>query len=146
MSEETREPHKHTGFLLRRAQQKHVATWQSVVDGDITSVQYGVLAVLSRRNGIAQKEICEELDLDRSTVADVCSRMEKSGLVTRTPAVADRRRNVLELTAAGSAELSRLRPLVEQVQTKMTQVLSPEEHEHLRKLLTKLLAMQEPPK
>ena len=139
MSKETREPHKHTGFLLRRAQQKHVATWQSVVEGDTTSVQYGVLAVLARRPGIAQKEICEELDLDRSTVADVCSRMEKSGLVTRTPAVEDRRRNVLELTASGSAELERLRPLVDEVQKELTAVLSRTELAQLRELLAKLL-------
>ena len=140
MNEETREPHKHTGFLLRRAQQKHVATWQSVIAGDTTSVQYGVLAVLARRNGIAQKEICEELDLDRSTVADVCSRMEKNGLVTRTPAADDRRRNVLELTVAGERELKRLRPLVDDVQNTMTSGLSASEHEQLRQLLRKLLA------
>ncbi len=144
MSEETREPHKHTGFLLRRAQQRHVATWQSVIDGETTSVQYGVLAVLARRPGIAQKEICDELDLDRSTIADVCSRMEKNGLVTRTSAVEDRRRNVLELTPAGQDELARLRPLVDKVQQEMTQALSPEEHERLRELLTKLVATREP--
>lgn len=139
MSKETREPHKHTGFLLRRAQQKHVAAWQSVVAGDTTSVQYGVLAVLARRPGIAQKEICEELDLDRSTVADVCSRMEKSGLVTRTPAAEDRRRNVLELTPLGSAELERLRPLVDEVQRELTAVLSKVELVQLRELLAKLV-------
>ena len=140
MSEETREPHKHTGFLLRRAQQKHVATWQSVISGDTTSVQYGVLAVLSRRSGIAQKEICEELDLDRSTVADICSRMEKNGLVSRTPAADDRRRNVLELTSAGKRELTRLQPLVDDVQVAMTGTLTPAEHTQLRELLRKLLA------
>ena len=140
MTEETREPHKHTGFLLRRAQQKHVATWQSVISGDTTSVQYGVLAVLARRSGIAQKEICEELDLDRSTVADICSRMEKNGLVSRTPAADDRRRNVLELTSAGKRELARLQPLVDDVQVAMTGTLTTAEHTQLRELLRKLLA------
>lgn len=140
MTKETREPHKHTGFLLRRAQQQHVATWQSVIDGDTTSVQYGVLAVLDRRPGLAQKEICEELDLDRSTIADVCARLEKNGMVTRTPAQEDRRRNVLELTAAGTNELNRLRPLVDRVQIELTKALSTAEHEQLRTLLSKLLA------
>lgn len=143
MKQETREPHRHTGFLLRRAQQKHVATWQEVVPGDTTSVQYGVLAVLAARPGLAQKELCEELDLDRSTIADVCARLEKNGLVTRTPAVADRRRNVLELTDAGRAELTRLGPLVEQVQVQLTDTLTQTEHEQLRTLLNKLLAHPE---
>lgn len=139
MSEETREPQKHTGFLLRRAQQKHVATWQETISGETTSVQYNILAVLNRRPGSAQKELCEELDIDRSTIADVCTRMEKNGLVSRIPAVEDRRRNVLELTELGHSELERLRPLVEQVQQSLTEPLSPEEHLQLRYLLAKLV-------
>lgn len=139
MSKETREPQKHTGFLLRRAQQKHVATWQETISGDTTSVQFGVLAVLERRPGSAQKELCEELDIDRSTIADVCTRMEKNGLVHRTVAVDDRRRNVLELTDAGRAELARIQPLVDQVQKDLTAALSTEEHEQLRALLAKLI-------
>lgn len=139
MSKETREPQKHTGFLLRRAQQKHVATWQETISGDTTSVQFGVLAVLERRPGSAQKELCEELDIDRSTIADVCTRMEKNGLVHRTAAVEDRRRNVLELTDAGRAELARIQPLVNQVQKDLTAALSTEEHDQLRALLAKLI-------
>ena len=140
MSEETREPQRHTGFLLRRAQQRHVAAWQAVIAGDVTSVQYGVLAVLARRPGLAQKEICAELDLDRSTVADICSRMEKNGLLTRVAARDDRRRNVLDLTPEGNRELARLRPLVDAVQDRLTEQLSPEELEQLRMLLAKILS------
>jgi DNA-binding MarR family transcriptional regulator len=139
MSKESREPQKHTGFLLRRAQQKHVAMWQETISGDTTSVQFGVLAVLARRPGSSQKEICEELEIDRSTVADVCTRMEKNGLVHRASAVEDRRRNVLELTAIGSQEFHRIQPYVEQVQLSLTQALSPEEHVQLRYLLSKLI-------
>ena len=139
MSEETREPQRHTGFLLRRAQQKHVATWLDVIDGDTTNVQYGVLAVIARRDGVAQKEICEELDLDRSTIADVCARMEKNGLVSRRPADDDRRRNVLNLTPKGEAELARLRPLVDQVQVNLTSRLSSAELAQLRTLLAKIV-------
>jgi DNA-binding MarR family transcriptional regulator len=139
MSEETREPQKHTGFLLRRAQQKHVSTWQETISGDTTSVQYGVLAVLARKPGSAQKEIVEELDIDRSTIADVCTRMEKNGLVSRTPALEDRRRNVLELTRLGYVEFKRIQPLVEQVQHELTKTLTSEEHDQLRRLLSKLI-------
>jgi DNA-binding MarR family transcriptional regulator len=139
MTEETREPQRHTGFLLRRAQQKHVATWQSVISGDTTSVQYGVLAVLDRRPALAQKEICDELDLDRSTVADICSRMEKNGLLSRIQDRQDRRRNVLDLTPAGRAELARLKPLVEEVQVRLTRTLSATDLEQLRALLARLI-------
>lgn len=139
MADESREPQRHTGFLLRRAQQRHVAVWQSIIVGDTTNVQYGVLAVLARRPGLAQKVICEELDLDRSTIADVCSRMEKNGLLTRIQDPDDRRRNVLDLTNAGRAELQRLRPLVDEVQHELTSGLTAAEHDQLRTLLAKLV-------
>lgn len=140
MIEDTREPQKHTGFLLRRVQQKHVAAWLQLVGSDTTSIQYGILSVLERSPGASQKQICEELDLDRSTIADVCSRLEKNGLVSRTAAEADRRRNVLRMTLAGQRELSRMRPLVEKVQLQLTEKLTAAEHEQLRKLLNKLLS------
>lgn len=139
MIKETREPQKHTGFLLRRAQQKHIATWQETIDGDTTSVQYNILAVLNRKPGSAQKELCEELDIDRSTIADVCTRMEKNGLVSRVPAVEDKRRNVLELTELGKSEFHRLQPLVQNVQDRLTAPLTDEEHTQLRLLLAKLV-------
>lgn len=139
MELESVEPQRHTGFMLRRAQQRHVAVWQQLIPGDATNVQYGVLAVLERQPGIAQKELCEELDLDRSTIADVCSRLERQALVSREPAPEDRRRNVLNLTAAGQAKLDELRPLVTAVQREMTSALSTSEHEQLRSLLAKLL-------
>lgn len=139
MNKETREPQKHTGFLLRRAQQKHVATWQETIDGDTTSVQYNILAVLNRKPGSAQKELCEELDIDRSTIADVCTRMEKNGLVSRVPAVEDKRRNVLKLTSLGKSEFQRLQPLVQDVQDRLTAPLTDQEHAQLRLLLAKLV-------
>lgn len=140
MTEETREPQKHTGFLLRRAQQKHISLWLELVGADTTNVQYGILSVLHRNPGASQKDLCDELDLDRSTIADVCSRLEKNRMVTRTPAQEDRRRNVLMLTTAGEVELRRMRPLVNKVQLRLADKLTAAEHEQLRELLNKLLS------
>ena len=97
------------------------------------------MAVLDRRPGLAQKEICDELDLDRSTVADICIRMEKNGLLSRVPADDDRRRNVLDLTADGRREWERLKPLVEDVQAQLSKNLSSDELGILRALLAKIL-------
>lgn len=139
MSAESREPQRHTGFLLRRTQQKHLSVWQSLIPGETTSLQYGVLAVLERRPGIAQKEIAQELDIDKSTTADVCTRLEKFGLVTRHQDSGDRRHKVLDLTDGGRAELARLRPLIDKVQDELTAALTDTEHMELRRLLAKIL-------
>lgn len=139
MNNETREVRSHTGHLIRVAQQRHVGIWAQLVGADTTNVQYGVLTVLDAHPGASQKDICDALELDRSTIADVCVRMEKAGLVSRDTAADDRRRNVLQLTTEGAAELARVRPLVAEVQRELLARLDVEQQQHLRSLLLRLL-------
>lgn len=114
------EPQRHVGNLIRRAQQLHLATWARVADPDITSTQYSILAVLERLGEASQRELGDEVDLDRSTIADLVRRMEKSGLIARQRAASDARRNVVTLTAHGAAEHARLAPRVVEVQRELT--------------------------
>lgn len=114
------EPQRHVGNLIRRAQQLHLATWSRVASAEITSAQYSILAVLDRLGEASQRELCDEIDLDRSTVADLVRRMEKTGLISRQRAAGDARRNIVTLTARGGAERERLAPLVVEVQRELT--------------------------
>jgi len=119
------EPQRHVGNLIRRAQQLHLATWARVASSEITSAQYSVLVVLDRRGEASQRELCDEVDLDRSTIADLARRMEKAGLIERRRAAGDARRNVVTLTAHGAAERARLAPRVSEVQHELTAHLDP---------------------
>jgi DNA-binding MarR family transcriptional regulator len=134
------EPLAYTGFLIRRAQQAHSASWAREVSADVSSVQYGVLAVLARRPGASQRELGDELDLDRSTIADLVSRLEKRGLIERERSAGDRRRNHLRLTKRGEDELAALRPHVAQVEHVLTDGLTEPERDELRRLLRVVLA------
>lgn len=133
------EPFRHTGHLLRRAQQLHVAVWLREVSSETTSVQYAVLTVLHQRPRASQRDLGRVLDLDRSTIADLVTRMVRHGLIERERAADDRRRNVLQLTPAGREELGRLRPRVEAIEPILTGGLSRSEREDLRRLLYQVL-------
>jgi DNA-binding MarR family transcriptional regulator len=133
------EPLRHTGHLIRRAQQRHAALWQERVSAEVSSVQYAALAVLERMPGASQSELGAELDLDRSTIADLVSRLERRGVIERSPHESDRRRYSLRLTAAGLAEVERLRPLVSEANAKLTEGLSAGELATLRTLLKRIL-------
>lgn len=113
------EPQRHVGNLIRRAQQLHLATWARVASPEITSAQYSILAVLARVGEASQRELCDEVDLDRSTIADLVRRMEKAGLIARQRAAGDARRNVVTLTEHGAAEHARLVPRVVEVQREL---------------------------
>lgn len=142
------EPLHYTGFLFRRAQQVHVAAWQRHVSPTVSSVQFGLLTVLARLPEASQQELCDELDLDRSTVADLVKRLERRGLIERHRDPNDRRRNRLLLTSAGMATLVELRPRAEEVEHVLTDGLSVEDRADLRRLLLRVLAhagMGQPP-
>jgi MarR family transcriptional regulator, temperature-dependent positive regulator of motility len=129
----------HTGHLLRRAQQLHVAVWLREVCSETTSVQFAALTVLDQRPGASQRDLGRALDLDRSTIADLVTRMVRRGLIERERDEDDRRRNVLQLTATGRDELARLRPRVDAIEPSLTAGLNPTEREELRRLLSRLL-------
>jgi DNA-binding MarR family transcriptional regulator len=133
------EPLRHTGHLLRRAQQLHLAVWQRDVCSETTSVQFAALTVLDRRPRASQRELGRVLDLDRSTIADLVARMVRRGLIECERAEDDRRRNTLQLTTSGRAELTRLRPRVNAIEPTLTAGLSPLEREQLRRLLSRVL-------
>jgi DNA-binding MarR family transcriptional regulator len=131
-----------TGYLIRRSQQAHVAAWQRFVSTEITSVQFGVLNVLRARPGSSQRELCDDLDLDRSTIADIVARLQRRGLLHRVRDIGDRRRNVLDLTEKGRHEFDLLVPGVRRVDRELTRSLDDTEQAHLRALLVELLDAQ----
>lgn len=132
---------RHTGFLVRRTQQAHLAAWAQEVGTRLTNVQFGVLNVLHRLGEASQRELCDALDLDRSTVAGLVSRLESRGLVARVRAESDRRRNVVRLTDAGRGVLRDLAPAAARVDDVLTAGLTPQEREALQALLTKVLGV-----
>ena len=114
------------------------------VSTDVTSVQYAVLLVLEQRPGVSQRELGDELDLDRSTIAELAARMVRNGLVERISDPHDKRRNTLFLTITGRALLAELKPRVDNVERVLTQELSTAERDTLRHLIERLLIPCEP--
>lgn len=127
------------GFLLRRAQQAHLALWNELVSTEVTSVQFGALGLIDTEPESSQAQLGRELDLDRSTIADVVARLERRGLVERSRADGDRRRNALRITAAGRTCLAELAPRVEQMDATLTRQLTASERDALRRALHALL-------
>jgi MarR family transcriptional regulator, lower aerobic nicotinate degradation pathway regulator len=89
------------GHLIRRAHQLHDALWASEVSKEITPAQFSVLTVGAEQGRCDQATIAREASLDTSTAGAVVFRLVKRGWLRVESDAADRRRNVLELTAEG---------------------------------------------
>jgi len=97
------------GYLARRLYQAYTAAWARWVDPVLTGPQYAVLVTVDEHPQLDQGSLAHTVALDRSTMADVCRRLEERGLIERTQAPADGRRKLLELTDEGREALVRVR-------------------------------------
>ncbi|MFE9613082.1 MarR family winged helix-turn-helix transcriptional regulator [Streptomyces sp. NPDC006012] len=91
----------HPGHLARRLQQAHYLLWNAMVSEEITAPQFAVLNALLAEPGLDQRTVGERVGLDRSTVAEVISRLGRRGLLVKVRDPQDGRRYLLRLTDVG---------------------------------------------
>jgi DNA-binding MarR family transcriptional regulator len=97
--------------LLRRAQQFAYDQFvQQMGDSAITPRQFIVLFAVNEEEGLSQTDLVNRTGIDRSTLADMISRMIKNGLLARKRTAEDARANAVRLTAAGRRALTSTLP------------------------------------
>ncbi|MFD1660606.1 MarR family winged helix-turn-helix transcriptional regulator [Streptomyces caeni] len=96
------------GHLARRLQQAHYLLWNTMVSEEITSPQFAVLNALVAEPGLDQRTVGERVGLDRSTIAEVISRLGRRGLLDKVRDPQDGRRFLLRLTQEGTRTHRRL--------------------------------------
>ncbi|MFJ3286208.1 MarR family winged helix-turn-helix transcriptional regulator [Streptomyces sp. NPDC086669] len=98
----------HPGHLARRLQQAHHLLWNTMVSEEITSPQFAVLNTLVAEPGLDQRTVGERVGLDRSTIAEVITRLGRRGLLDKVRDPQDGRRSLLHLTDDGLRTHKRL--------------------------------------
>ncbi|MFE4692412.1 MarR family winged helix-turn-helix transcriptional regulator [Streptomyces sp. NPDC056749] len=98
----------HPGHLARRLQQAHHLLWNTMVSEEITSPQFAVLNALTAEPGLDQRTVGERVGLDRSTVAEVITRLLRRELLGKARDPQDGRRWLLRLTDEGVRTHGRL--------------------------------------
>lgn len=97
--------------LLRRAQQFAYDQFvQQMGSSSITPRQFIVLFAVNEEEGLSQTDLVNRTGIDRSTLADMISRMIKNGLLARKRTAEDARANSVRLTAAGRRALKSAMP------------------------------------
>ncbi|MEJ8278575.1 MarR family winged helix-turn-helix transcriptional regulator [Pseudonocardia spirodelae] len=94
------------GYGARRMYQAYLSAWSRHVDSVLTGPQFAVLSAIRAYPESDQSSLAGAVALDTSTMADVCRRMERRGLIERTESPRDARRKILSLTEAGAAALA----------------------------------------
>ena len=115
---------KSPGHLLRRAQQYSYDLYaKEVGKTGPTPRQFSVLHTVSEDEGLSQTDLVRKTGIDRSTLADMISRLIKKGYLARQRTKTDARANSVKLTAAGKKVLASATAKVMKAETAALNVL-----------------------
>ena len=116
--------HESPSHQLHRAQQFAAGlSAGALTKAGVTLRQFSVLAAVSSQEGASQSNLVTETGIDRSTLADMVSRMETAGLIRRTDSKEDRRAKAVFLTAKGRRALSSAAPAVQEADERLLAAL-----------------------
>jgi DNA-binding MarR family transcriptional regulator len=110
-----------------------------VGEAGIRRHHYSLLAALDEFGPASQADLTRRTSIDRSDMVAAVNELAEEGLVERLPDPADRRRNVVTLTAAGRRRLRKLDDALAGAQSQILAPLSAKERAQLVALLTRLV-------
>jgi DNA-binding MarR family transcriptional regulator len=125
------------GFILRRAQQRHVAIFSSCIS-DLTPPQFAALAKLHEAGATSQNQLGALIAMDAATIKGVIDRLRARGLVELSRHEGDRRRLLVALTGEGRNLVEQLIPLAARITEKTLAPLSSTEARTFLELLARL--------
>nr|WP_042179104.1 MarR family transcriptional regulator [Kibdelosporangium sp. MJ126-NF4]CEL13633.1 transcriptional regulatory protein [Kibdelosporangium sp. MJ126-NF4]CTQ99319.1 transcriptional regulatory protein [Kibdelosporangium sp. MJ126-NF4] len=108
-------------FLLQRAahQLRVAADRRCVSAAGITTAQLGALFAVQEQPSITQQELAQALGQRESAITAMVARLVDAGLVSKRVHPRQYRAIMLDLTAAGRAVLTKVRPVIEEFNDQM---------------------------
>lgn len=112
--------HSTSGHLLRRAQQRAVEIFiQAAGEDGLRPPQFALLLAAYQNPEANQSELVRLTGIDRSTAADMITRLSARGLVIRGRTKGDGRANRVTVTPAGVAALEATADAVAEVEERI---------------------------
>ncbi|MBF9002931.1 MULTISPECIES: MarR family winged helix-turn-helix transcriptional regulator [Vibrio] len=104
----------------------------------LTKPQYAVLESLDANGPLDQVSLGEASAIKRGTLTDMLARMERKGLIQRSPSLHDARQKQVEITDDGLRMLAMARLAADKVNQDLTRYLTSTENQELLSLLQKI--------
>ena len=101
--------------------------------------QFQALGYLLKHNGATQQELGDTMLMDDNSVVLLLNELEAAGFSVRRRDPGDRRRHVVEITAAGRHAVERAEKAQEGIEDELLGALSQDERATLNRLLSRVL-------
>ena len=125
------------GFLMRRANQRHVGLFSKRLPG-LTPTQFAALAKLCELGHISQNALGRAIAMDAATIKGVVDRLRHKGFIDSRPDPNDQRRVFLEPSKAGTAAFQQMIEIAHTVTQETLKPLTDTEQQEFLRLLAKL--------
>ncbi|MBC8008738.1 MAG: MarR family transcriptional regulator [Burkholderiales bacterium] len=123
---------------LMRASESVTSRAHTLLAGELTLTQFGVLEALHHRGPLSAGELAEKILKSAGNLTLVLANLERDGLVSRLRDRDDARRWIISLTAAGRKRIATLFPQVAAALTAEFSTLTLAEQAMLAELCKKL--------
>jgi DNA-binding MarR family transcriptional regulator len=104
-------------------------------DVNLSSGLYPLLINAYKHDGISQEELATKLHVNESTVTRNLDKLEKKGLITKTP---EKRKKIINVTQKGGEIAQKVLNYDEKWDERIKSNLTDEEFEDFKRLLTKI--------
>lgn len=126
------------GFLLRKAQQRHLSIFAAHMAEGLTAQQLAALVKLAEVEPSSQNALGRQTAMDNSTINGVIKRLTQRGLIEKFPSDEDHRLHMLRLTPEGWRVHDRVLPLASEITRLTLAPLTRSEQTTLQRLLRKI--------
>jgi DNA-binding MarR family transcriptional regulator len=130
---------KQSWLLSQTSVHAHRLLSQALAAAGSSGYHYRLLAALEEFGPASQAALGRRTSIDRSDVVAALNDLAERKLIERSPDRADRRRNVITITPAGTEQLRLLDWVLADVQDELLAPLSATERTQLTRLLTRIL-------
>lgn len=131
-------------WLLNRASARGRRLVTEAFAGDgMRMPHHAVLSAVADLGPVAQAELGRTTGFDPKDMVGILNDLQAQALITRAPDPADRRKNAITLTDAGSRRLARLTKLGDKANEALLSALSPVERELFLALLSRVVGAEE---
>ena len=104
-------------------------------DVNLSSGLYPLLIKSYKNKGISQKELADALNINESTVTRNLDKLEKKGLITRTP---EKRKKIISVTPEGIEIAQIVMDIDDKWDNTLKKSLTNQEYENFRNILIKI--------
>lgn len=111
---------------------------QRMAQYDLRPVDYTILTLTNANPDLSQKRLAQAINVSPPNLTPLLDKLEKRGLLARTRNPADKRSQVLALTAQGKRLCDEADRQVFELESEATAMLSDEERAELLRLLQKI--------